>query len=275
MVLGAGDDSRERLEPVLRALDGAPASEVVVVTGPGASLDVGAVLGPAGSGPHALVAAPTPHHLTDVESANFGLRHTRGAWVHVLGPDAPASSFYEAMGAAVTAPGVPLAVGHQGHLERALDLDFAMRSSWFVAARHLYEQAGGFCASMPFAAPWEMFQRLAHTAAMPPASVPVPLPLHPAPAHTAGSSPASLGYGEEVVHWLAAIDLVCDTAVLPPTDVVGLHDRCARRAAELVRDDVEEGRFGSALATVGEALRVPTTANARDHLATALGRTLR
>ena len=126
---------------------------------------------------------------------------------------------------------------------------------------------------MPFAAAWEMFQRLAHTAGMAPVSVPVPL--HPAPEARRRLVPAFAGYGEEVVQWLAAIDLVCDTVGLTPSDVVGLHDRCATQAADLARDDVEHGRFGSALATVGEALRVPITPDGREHLATALARTLR
>ena len=224
------DDAVDR---VLEALDGGPPSELVVVS--------------------------TPQHLTDVEMANVGLRQSRGSWIHVLGRDTPSPCFYEAMAAAVAAPGVALAVAHP------LPLDFAVRSSSFVAARHLYEQAGGFCATIPFAAAWEIVQRLAHTAGGSPVSVPVPAP-------EGAGSPAFAGYGEEVVHWLAAIDLVRDIAGI---DIAALHDRCAARAADLVGDDVERGRFASALATVTEALRVPITADGREFLTTALARTLR
>ncbi|HUS21603.1 MAG TPA: glycosyltransferase family 2 protein [Aeromicrobium sp.] len=271
VVLRPEDDVRERVERVVRALGDAPPSEVVVV-GSGPSRNAVDVLGTGTGRSHAIVMATTPEHLTDVEAANFGLGHTQGVWVHVLGPDTPSPCFYEATGEAVKAPGVALVVAHGPHLDHAIDLDFGMRSSCFVAARALYEQAGGFCATIALAAAWEIVQRLAHTARRAPTSVSVAS--HPVPGSDARPSSAFAGYGEEVVHWLAAIDLVSDVAGLTAADVAALHDRCAAGAAHLVRDDVEHGRFGSALATVGEVLRAPITAESREVLAAALARTL-
>jgi hypothetical protein len=267
------DDTRGRVEHVLRALDGTLASEVVIVAGPRASLDAAGFMEPCASRGHGIVVVPTAEHLNDVESANLGLCHTRGSWVHVLGPDAVAPDFYRLMGEAVTDEHTALAVAHGGQLDRGIDLDFAMRPACFVARRHLYERAGGFCATMPFAASWEMFQRLAHTAGVAPVSVPVAT--QDGDARSTSPSEPFARYGEEVLQWLAAIDLVCDIADLPPSDVAALHDRCARQAADVVRDDLERGRFASALATIGEALRVPINVAAREHLTAALVRTLR
>jgi hypothetical protein len=272
IVLRAGDDTRDRVEHVLRALDGAPASEVVVVVGPGVHGDVAPFLEPWASRSHGIVVVPTPHHLNDVESANLGLCHSRGSWVHVLGSDPVSPDFYEVMGNSITEGDAALAVAHADQLDRGIDLDFAMRPARFVARRHLYERAGGFCATMPFAASWEVFQRLAHTAGMAPVSVQFP----PGPElRDAGPSETFTGYGEEVIHWLAAIDLVRDITDLTPSDVAALYDKCALQAADLVQDDVEHGRFGSALATIGEALQAPISPAAREHLTAALLRTLR
>jgi hypothetical protein len=77
---------------------------------------------------------------------------------------------------------------------------------------------------------------------------------------------AAIGFGEDVIHWLAAIDLAQEALHLTEADLTALHDRCAARAADLVRDDIEHGRFASALATVGEALQVPVSAAARQRL---------
>jgi hypothetical protein len=143
-----------------------------------------------------------------------------------------------------------------------------MRPARFVAGRHLYECAGGFCATIPFAAPWEAFQRLVHAAGVPPVPVPMAAP-DPAP------SPAHHGYGEEVRQRLAAVDLVAEMASLAPSEITVLQDACARQAAALVQDDVEHGRFASALATIAEALRVPVSPSAHEHLTAALVATLR
>jgi hypothetical protein len=245
------DDTRDRVEHALRALEGAPPSEVLVVVGPGMCGDVPS---------RNVVVVPTPHHLNDIESANIGLCHSRGSWVHVLGSDLVGPAFYAAMGDAIAGGGA-VAVAHGC----GTALDFAMRPSRFVANRELYEVAGGFCATIPCAAAWEGLQRLAHTAGMAPVSVPMS---PPGPEGRANGP--SAGYGEEVRHWLAAIDLVGEMASLAPPDLASLRDRCALQAADLVRDDVEHGRFGSALATVGEVLRAPLSPPAHEHLTTAL-----
>src|SRR5205823_10097803 len=140
--------------------------------------------------------------------------------------------FYRLIGEAIAEGKAPLAVAHSEQLARGVDLDFAIRSSRFVARRHLYERVGGFCATIPFAASWEMFQRLAQTAGVAPVSVPVAT--HGRDEPSSRVSEAFTGYGEEVLHWLAAIELVRDIADLTPSDVTALHDRCARQAADLL-----------------------------------------
>jgi hypothetical protein len=264
--------TRGRVEGVLRALDIAPPSEVVIVSGLGCSRDAATWAGSCSSGNHSIVIVPTEQYLNEVELTNLGLCHTRGSWVHVLGSRAVQHHFYRVIGDAIADGHTELAVAQPDERERCLDLDFMLRASRFAARRHLYERAGGFCATVPFAASWEMLQRLAHAA--PDAQAQVSVPPHdpegPGP-YLSGVFP---GYGEEVVHWLAAIDLVRDLADLSPPDVAALHNRCAMRAADLVRDDIEHGRFASALATIGEALRVPIAPSAREHLIANLIRTL-
>jgi hypothetical protein len=273
IVVRADDDTRGRVEHVLQALDGAPASEVVIVVGPGVRRPVAGVLEPCASRSHAIVVVQTTQHLNGIEAANLGLCRTLGSWVHVLGFDTVSPDFYRLMGKAITEGGAPLAVAHSEQLARGVDLDFAIRSSRFVARRHLYERVGGFCATIPLAASWEMFQRLAQTAGMAPVSVPDAT--HGRDERSTRPSEALAGYGEEVLHWLAAIELVRDIADLARSDVTALYDRCARQAADLVRDDVEQGRLGSALATIGEVLTAPITPAAREHLHATLVRTLR
>jgi hypothetical protein len=222
-------------------------------------------------GPHCVVAATTPHYLTDVESVNLGLRQTRGSWIHLLGRDTPTRDFYSAMIDAVMAPGVALAVAHEPPLDRALDLDFSLRPSCFVAARDVYKRAGGLCATMPLAAAWELVQRLVH-AALPATFVSVRVD---PPASRAVDTTVLAGYGESVLHWLAAIDLAQDIAGLSAPDVAVLHERCAAQGSDLARDDMEKGRFASALATVAETLRVPLSPAAHERLTASLARSLR
>ena len=269
LVAGAVEGgTRARVIDVLTALDGAPASEVVIVGGPERPWDA-RVDQPSTPGTHALVVVPSDQYLTDVESANLGLSRTRGSWVHVVGPDSVAPDFYRVVGEAIAGEPAELAVT-SGPFRNCTDLDFMVRSARFVARRHLYEQVGGFCATVSSAAPWEMLQRLAGAAATAPVSVP-----HACEVPGTGPAREFGDYGEAVIHWLAAIDLVRDVADLTATDVAALHDRCAIRAADLVRDNVTRRRFGSALATVGEALRVPVTDQAREQLTEAIVRTLR
>jgi hypothetical protein len=274
VVAAASDDAdtRTRVEGVLRALDVAPASEVVVVVGPGCTRDAADLAQPCSSRTHGIVIVPTEQHLNEVESMNLGLCHTRGAWVHVLGSRTAPHDFYQVIGDAIADGHAELAVTQPDTALRCVDLDFRLHASCFVARRHLYERAGGFCATVPLAASWEMLQRLAHTAATAPA--PVSIPFNDADLPGTRLRGVFSGYGEEVVHWLAAVDLARDLADITLSDVAALYDRCAIDAAELVRDDVEHGRFGSALATIGEALRVPTAPAARQDLTAALLRTL-
>jgi hypothetical protein len=269
MVLRSDDDVRGRIERVLGALDGAPRSEVVVVVGPDGPRDPAVGLDPVAGREHGIRVVPTPHHLTDIELTNVGLCHTRGAWVHVLGADDVAPDFYDVMGT-VLSEDVQLAVACADR-DDGTDVDFSIRPARFVARRDLYERSGGFCATIPFAASWEMLRRLAHTAAAPPVTVRI---VPGEEAAGVGPSGPFVGYGEEVVHWLAAVDLVRERSELRACDVGALHDQCALLAADLVQADVERGRFGSALATIGEALRVPVSATAHDYLTAALVRTL-
>lgn len=271
-VLRADDDARNRIEQVLGALGAAPPSEAVVVVGPDGPRDLPAVVEVGAGGSHVVTVASIPHHLNDVELANVGLCRTTGTWVHVLGADDAMPSFYEVMGTELMTGSVELAVACADLRDRGVDLDLTTSPARFVARRDLYERAGGFCATMPFAASWEMLRRLTHAATTSPVLVPTPYD-HRSPG--AGPSGPFAGYGEEVLHWWAAIDLVCDLVGISPSEVTALHDRCAVQAADLARADVERGRFGSALATIGEALRVPMTASAREHLSAALVRTLR
>jgi hypothetical protein len=268
VVLRPDEEAGGRVEDVLEALEGAPASEVVVVTGPQTAPIVGAWAG----GPHRVEVVQTRLHLGEVESANLGLVHTAGSWVHVLATDIAPPDFYELMGKAIADGGASVAVAVAGpdQLDRATELDFAVRPAAFVSRRELFERVGGFCASMPFAAAWEMIQRLSQAAGTEPATTHLPaLDTDAAPAPPTESF---AGYGEEVLQWLAAIELVRDHTQLAPAAVAALHDRCALRAAALVRDDVEQGRLASALATIGEALRAPLTPAAREHLVAGLVR---
>jgi hypothetical protein len=268
VVVRAGDDGHDRVDQVLGELDGAPASEVVVVVvSPGARQD----LEPSASCSHGIVVVPTSQHLNDGEAANLGLCHSRGAWVHVLGSDPVVPDLYVVMGDAITKAHAELVVAHD-ELRCGTDLDFAMRPARFVARRDLYERAGGFCGSLPFAAAWELFQRLAHAAETGPISVRTPA--QGTDIRDAAPAQAFTGYGEEVIHWLAAIELVRCRADLTPSDVAALYDRCALRATDLVQEDIEQGRFGSALATIGEALRAPTSPATREQLTAVLQRTL-
>jgi len=273
VVAGCDDENtRARVDGVLRALEAAPASEVVIVVGPRRPRPADDFGKHFADRSHGIVVVPTDQYLDDVESANVGLCRTQGSWVHVLGAEAVPPDFYRDVGQAIANVHTELAVAHTDLCSRSIDLDFAMPSAHFVARRHLYERAGGFCATVSSAASWEMLQRLAHAAST--AAVWVSVKSTNSDMQPTGTSDAFVGLGEQVVHWLAAIDLVRELGSLATSDISLLHDRCATRAADLVRDDVERGRFGSALATLGEALRVPVSPGAREHLTAAITRTL-
>lgn len=252
----------DRIAGVLRALDGEPASEVVLVV---TAADHEPLVTLLATGGHEVVAARSEQQLTEIEAANLGLRAARGAWVHVIGSGAPPPpALYSRARATLGDHDVGVLTARGEALRTATDVDFAIPPSAVVARRDRLEAVGGFCAAVSAGAAWELLTRLAHDRPRDPVWLTVadePIPPASAPSYTA---PAA--HGENVAQWLRAIDLVAETMDLDGPTVTVLHDRCADRAAAIARDEIDEGRFASALATIGEALRAPVSDGARADL---------
>lgn len=207
----------------------------------------------------------TDRSLGRVEVFNLGLERTRGEWVHVVGRGAPRElQAHLALRRAIeSGPAAMAILGTAGAECWALDLRLPVAA--FVARRQLFESAGGFCATAGSAYAWELIQRLAAHSVVAPL---VLADLDPMP-----GEPSS-GYGEDVIAWLAAIDLARSSG-LPDDRVALLRDRCALQAASDARLDVRAGRFDSAYATVAEALRTTISSSARDQVVRAMAETLR
>ena len=202
-----------------------------------------------------------------IELLNVGLERTRGGWIHVLGPGEPQQlEAHVALRRAVAAGLDDADIATIGAPRtECWALDLATPAAAFVARRELYESAGGFCATAGTAFAWELLQRLAASTLATPLVVPAP-----------GLAPMEtvIGYGEDVITWLAAIDLATASG-LPEERAAVLRDRCASRAAGIARAEVEAGRFDSAYATLAEALRTTISSSARGELMRVMAETLR